>query len=262
LTLALLTTATCERTSDQVATGAPSGEITVAAASDLRPAFEAIAADFEAVTPFEVTFTFGSSGQLREQIINGAPFDLYASANVGYVDQVIDAGKGVANSKRHFASGRLALVSRNGVALPDEIPDLTHKRYRRITIANPTHAPYGAAALQALQSAGINSEIEPKVTLATNVADALRITRSGNADVGIVALSLVIASDTPFTTIPSMLHEPIEQAMVVTTQGWAGETANAFAEYVQSAVGREILARYGYELPTTLRAPQETTPHE
>jgi molybdate transport system substrate-binding protein len=224
-------------------------EITVAAASDLRPAFEELGEAFEAETGTSVTFSFGSSGQLREQIVNGAPFDLFASANVEFVDEVIERGRGVAATKADYALGRIVLWAPEGVTLPRSIEDLTHEQYRRVAIANPEHAPYGLAAQQALESAEVYEQIQSRLVYGENISDTFRIAQSGNADVGIVALSLAIADGSDYTIIPADLHEPLEQALVVTSTGARGDTATAFAHMVGSPEGREVMARYGFVLP-------------
>lgn len=224
-------------------------QITVAAASDLRPAFEELGARFEAETGTAVTFSFGSSGQLREQIINGAPFDLFASANEQFVDDVIEAGRGIAATKAEYALGRIVLSVPPGGTLPASIDELADRRYRRIAIANPEHAPYGLAAMQALESAGVQAAVESRLVYGDNVSDTFRIVRSGNAEVGIVALSLAIAEGSDYTPVPDELHERLVQALVVTSTGTTGEAAAAFAEFVSSPEGREVMVGYGFVLP-------------
>lgn len=224
-------------------------EITVAAASDLRPAFEELAAAFEEDTGTKVTLSFGSSGQLREQIINGAPFDLFASANVEFVDEVIKAGRGVASTKADYALGRIVLWSPPGLQLPTSIEQLTDERYRRIAIANPDHAPYGLAAKQALESAQVWAAVEPRLVYGENISDTFRIAQSGNAEVGIVALSLAIANGGEYSLIPAELHKPLEQALVVTSEGPRGEAATRFANFIGSPEGRKVMVRYGFVLP-------------
>ncbi len=224
-------------------------EITVAAASDLRPAFEELGEAFEAKTGTKVTYSFGSSGQLRQQVLNGAPFDLFASANVDFVDDVIEDGRGVATTKADYAFGRIALWTPAGVALPRSINELTDQQYQRVAIANPEHAPYGLAAQQALESAGVYEQVQSRLVYGENISDTFRIAQSGNADVGIVALSLAIADGSDYTLIPAELHEPLEQALVVTSTEARGETATAFAELLGSPEGREVMARYGFVLP-------------
>ncbi|HEX6420329.1 MAG TPA: molybdate ABC transporter substrate-binding protein [Acidimicrobiales bacterium] len=223
--------------------------ITVAAASDLRPAFEELGEVFTARTGTAVTFSFGSSGQLREQVLNGAPFDLFASANGAYVDEVVAAGRGRADTRADYAEGRIVLYSRDASLRPDSVADLADGRYRRIAIANPEHAPYGLAARQALESAGAYGAVADRLVYGESIADTFQIARSGNADVGIVALSLAVADGVAHTPVPADLHEPLRQALVVTGDGARGEAAAAFADLVSSPAGREVMVRYGFVLP-------------
>lgn len=227
----------------------PVREITVAAASDLRPAFEKLGTLFEAETGTKVTFSFGSSGQLREQVINGAPFDLFASANVEFVDEVVNAGRGIASTKADYALGRIVLWTPPGSNLPTSIDELTDTRFRRIAIANPDHAPYGLAAKQALETAGIYPRVQSRLVYGENISDTFRITKSGNTDAGIVALSLAIADGSPYTLIPAELHAPLEQALVVTATGARGAAATAFADFLASPAGRQVMVTYGFVLP-------------
>jgi molybdate transport system substrate-binding protein len=227
----------------------PVTEIHVAAASDLRPAFEEIGRAFREATGTRVTFSFGSSGQLRQQIINGAPFDLFASASVAFVDDVIAAGRGIAATKADYAFGRIVLVTPSDMPPPASVEALRDLRFRRIAIANPGHAPYGLAAEQALRSAGIYDQVVGRLVYGENIADTFHIVQSGNADVGIVALSLAIAAGNRYTLIPADLHEPLEQALVVTSTGARGEAARAFARFVGAPAGRAVMVRYGFLLP-------------
>lgn len=224
-------------------------EITVAAASDLRPAFEELGAAFTAEKGTKVTFTFGSSGQLREQVINGAPFDLFASANVAFVDEVIESGRGVAATKADYAFGRIVLWSPSGVERPARVEDVTGPAFRRIAMANPEHAPYGLAAKEALEAVGVYDEIENRLVYGENISETFEIAKSGNADVGIVALSLAIADGSEYTLIPEELHNPLQQALVVTSTGAHGDAATAFAAFISSPAGREVMVRYGFTLP-------------
>jgi molybdate transport system substrate-binding protein len=234
---------------DDPASTSRATSITVAAASDLRPAFEELAASFTEQTGTKVTFTFGSSGQLREQIINGAPVDLFASANVSFVDEVIASGRGVAATQADYAFGRIVLSTPAGTDVPAQIEDLAGPAFQRIVIANPDHAPYGAAAKEALEAAGIYDAVKDRLVYGENVSDAFQIVQSGNADVGIVALSLAIADGSPYALIPAELHKPLQQALVVTGTGAAAEAATAFAAFVASPAGREVMVRYGFTLP-------------
>jgi molybdate transport system substrate-binding protein len=223
--------------------------ITVAAASDLRVAFEELGDRFTDDSGIEVTFSFGSSGQLREQIVNGAPFDVFASANVAFVDAVIEAGRGRADTRAEYGVGRLVLVVPPGGDPPTSLDELVEAGFRRIAIANPDHAPYGLAARQALESVGLLGPLGDRLIYGENISDTLRIVRSGNADVGLVALPLVIADGSPYSLVPDDLHDPLVQALVVTAADSRVADATAFADFVTSPAGREVMVRYGFVLP-------------
>lgn len=227
-------------------------QITVAAASDLRFAFDELGESFTAETGVEVTFVYGSSGQLREQVVNGAPFDLFASANVAFVDDVIDAGRGVESTKADYAIGRIVLWGPPGRPPPETVHELASPEFRRIAIANPRHAPYGLAAEQALEAAGVLDTVGDRLVIGENISDAFRIVESGNADVGIVALSLAVVGDSPFVVIDDTLHAPLRQALVVIATGQRGDDAQAFAAHLARPEGREVMARYGFALPDDL----------
>lgn len=247
--LAALVAAGCGGDDSRQSVPATHQSITVAAASDLRLAFEDVAEVFTQATGVEVTFSFGSSGQLREQIINGAPFDLFASANAAFIDEVIEAGKGTESTRADYAYGRIAVAASAGKPLPASLAELADARYARVAIANPEHAPYGEAAEQALTAESVIEAVRPKLVLSENISDALRIVQSGNADVGLVALSLVITGDDDYLLIDESLHKPLRQALVVTGEGGRGKAARRFAEFLASAGGREIMVRYGFVLP-------------
>lgn len=236
----------CGGDGDDDAVAGRAQAITVAGAADLRPAFTEIAEAFERETGTKVTLSFGSSGQLAQQLVNGAPFDLFASASVDYVDEVLDAGRGDRATKATYAFGRIVVWSRDRRLTLD---DLAGRDVPRVAIANPDHAPYGKAAEQALERSGNLGAVRPKLVLGENIADTQRLARSGEADAAIVALSLAIASKGEWTRIPERLHQPLEQALVVTGTGARGEAARAFAAYVNGEEGRRVMRRYGFLLP-------------
>ena len=229
--------------------GGKSQMITVAAASDLRPAFNEIAIQFTKQTNIKVEFSFGSSGQLREQIINGAPFDVFASANSDYVDDVIKSGPGDMATRSVYAIGRLAVVTSNNLTLPSTLFDLQEARFRRIVIANPQHAPYGLAAQQTLRSLEIANVLENRLIFGENISDTLRIVQSGNADAALVALSLVIGGESKYLLVPANLHLPINQTLVVTAPAKTKDAAIQFADFIKSPTGLAIMSRYGFEQP-------------
>lgn len=233
-------------------TAVPVSELLVAGASDLRPAFEEIGTLFTAQTGSKVTFSFGSSGQLAQQITNGAPFDVFASADIGYVDRVVEAGIGDRSTKATYAFGRLALwVPARTPRRIFNVLDLSDGSFKRIAIANPDHAPYGVAAVQALQSAKIYAFVSDRLVYGENVSDAYRLATSGNVDAALVSLSLVIANNNGgrYIVVPADAHAPLEQALVVTAKGERVSSAKAFVAMVSGPAGRTVMRRYGFLLP-------------
>jgi molybdate transport system substrate-binding protein len=222
----------------------------VAAASDLQPAFTELGALYEQETGRAVTFTFGSSGQLSQQIVNGAPFEVFAAANEGFVDDVLEAGRGEAATRQEYALGRIVVWTRADSGPEATLAQLVQPRFRRIAIANPEHAPYGVAAKQALESSGIYAQVQRRLVYGENVSDTLRLASSGNADVAIVALSLATVQDGGrFTEVPAAAHAPLRQSLVVTAERDRVEAGRAFTELVVSGRGRAVLRRYGFAPP-------------
>lgn len=242
-TLALLIAGCGE---DGSTSGGSGGQVTVAAAADLRPAFTELGKAFEQQTGIHPVYSFGSSGQLAQQVINGAPFALFASASVGYVDDVIDAGRGDANTKATYAFGRIVVWASDRKYTLDQ---LAAPSVGKVAIANPEHAPYGVAAQQALKRAGVWDAVEPKLVLGENVSDTQQLAKSGNAGAAIISLSLAVASDGRYTMIPRRLYQPLEQALVVVGDGEGAARARRFARFLGSADGRAVMRRYGFLLP-------------
>jgi molybdate transport system substrate-binding protein len=223
----------------------------VAAAADLTFAFQDMGAEFEKRTGEKVIFSFGATGLLEKQIAEGAPFDVFAAGDVAFVDDAIQSGACLPDSKALYATGQLALVLGKDVAGAKGVADLVDARIAKIAIANPEHAPYGRAAKQALERAGVWEQTRARLVYGENVRQALQFVESGNAAAAIVALSLVKGQEgadvLPYVDVPAALHDPIVQALVVCTHGKAGVLAAAkFATYVQSSDGRALLARYGF----------------
>lgn len=222
----------------------------VAAAADLSLAFEEIGALYRAETGQSLSLSFGSTGLLAKQIGEGGPFDVFAAANVSFVDQVIGAGRCDPSTKTLYAVGRVALWAKDPALLPGRIEELKDPRFRRVALANPEHAPYGKAAKQALTSVGIFAAVESRLIPGENVRAALRYAETGDVDVALVSLSLTInKKDGSSLAIDGALHEPLDQAMVVCKRGKRGKDALAFAAFVASPAGREIMRRYGFLLP-------------
>lgn len=220
--------------------------VQVAAASDLTLAFEELGRLFEARTGQKVTFSFAASGALAKQLSQGAPFDLFAAANASFVDQAVLAGACDGQSKTRYGRGLLVVWSKAGGARITTLEQLKREEIEHIAIANPEHAPYGKAAREALTNAGLWPELEAKIVHAENVRQALQFAQTGNADVAIVALSLVIGDRTGHRfAIDGRLHQPLEQMLVVCRRGHNEAGGRAFAELVASAEGQRVLSSYG-----------------
>lgn len=228
----------------------------VAAASDLQFALTEIAAQFRRDTGLDVKLAFGSSGNFRRQIAEGAPFELFLSADEAYVEALAREGRTVDEGVR-YAVGRLVLfVPAGGPLQPDAtLADLkaavADGRVKRFAIANPEHAPYGRAAREALQRAGVWDAIAPRLVLGENVSQAAQFATSGAAQGGIFAYSLAlspaVAGKGQAVLLPSSMHAPLAQRMVL-VKG-AGPTAQAFARHLQQPAARAVFRRFGFALP-------------
>ena len=224
--------------------------VRVAAASDLARAFEEIGKEFTARTGITPEFNFGSSGLLAKQIEQGAPYFLFAAANREFADNVIKSGRCDGTSSRMYARGRLVVWTPSGVAAPTKLADLADPRFKRIAIANPEHAPYGTAAKQALEKAGVWPQVESRMVLAENVQATMLYARDHNAEAALVALSLAVVTDGgAFLPIDQSLHEPLDQQLVVCGNGEEADAARQLSEFINSREGREIMTRYGFLLP-------------
>lgn len=224
--------------------------LTVSAAADLTPAFEEIGALFEKETGTRVTFNFGSTGQLAQQIEQGAPVDLFAAANIAYVEELERQGLIISETRALYARGRITLWTRADSPLRIErIEDLTRPEVARIAIANPEHAPYGIAARAALKSTGIWETVQPKLVLGENVRQTLQYATTGNVDVAIVALSLSVQSGGRWVLVPQELYPPLDQALAVIKGTRHEREARQFAAFVNGPQGRPIMRKYGFLLP-------------
>lgn len=235
---------------------APPAPLQVAAAADLTLAFEEIGQAFSARTGRPVVFTFGSTGLLARQLAQGAPFVVFAAANLAFIDDVVARGVCDGATRRPYARGRLALWSPAGSsAPPTSLADLADPRYGRIAIGHPEHAPYGMVAKAGLQRAGVWDVVAPRLVLGENIRQTLQFAQSGNADVAIVARSLVVDDHAnPWMTVDAAEHPPLDQTLVVCgTRDRA--SALAFVDFVVSAAGQAILARYGFDPPTAGASP-------
>jgi len=228
----------------------------VAAAADLQFALEEVHRQFQADTGQSLRLVFGSSGNFHRQISEGAPFQLYLSADEEYVYKLQAAGL-TRDAGALYAVGRIVLMLPRGssLAADGQLGDLRAAlgdgRLRRFAIANPEHAPYGRRAEEALRHAGLWGAIEPRLVLGENIAQAAQFVTSANAQGGIIAYSLALSpalgERTEHALIPADWHRPLRQRMVL-LKG-AGETAEAFYHYLQQPAARATLGRYGFALP-------------
>lgn len=229
----------------------PSGpQLYVAAAADLRPALTDMARVYEARTGTKVVLTFGSTGQLTQQIENGAPFDVFLAADEGYIERLHRGGHTLAGTEQRYARGRLALVTaQQAERRLDRLADLSRVSVRHIAIANPDHAPYGLAARQALEAAGLWEALSGKLVYGENVQQAMQYVKTGQADAGLVALALAQSSGLRWALVPEELHRPLHQALAVVWSTRQENEARRFADLVLSPDGQTILQEYGFEPP-------------
>jgi molybdate transport system substrate-binding protein len=236
--------------------GAPKRTISVAAAANLRGAAEELKKGFEADNPgVEVTLTYGASGTFFAQIQNGAPLDLFLSADSEYPDKVVAAGLGKAADARVYAIGKLALwlpasstldVEKRGLAA------LADPSVKKIANANPAVAPFGRAAEQALKAAGVLDAVKDKLVLGTSVAQAAQFATTGAADAAFLPYSLTLLKELSggkVVLVPETLYSRIEQAGVVLSSSKDPELARALLAYITGEKGRAILTNFGYGLP-------------
>ncbi len=222
----------------------------VSAAANLTPAFTELGARFEAETGVPVTFNFGSSGKLTQQIEEGAPVDLFAAANVNYIDELAAQGLVLPDTRALYALGRLTLWTPADSELQlERIRDLARPEVRQIAMANADHAPYGSAAREALENAGVWEEVQPKLIFGENVAQTLQLAETGGVDAALMALSLSLISDGRWTLLPDDLYTPLEQELAVIAGAQHEEEARRFAAFVNSPEARPIMRKYGFTLP-------------
>ena len=234
-------------------------EIRIAAAADLKFAMGEFAETFEKQSRTKVNVTYGSSGNFFSQMRNGAPFDLFFSADSEYPKRLEAAGLAEPGTLYEYAVGRIVIWT-----LADAKVDVAKQGWKtlldasikKIAIANPEHAPYGRAAVAALQKAGIYESVKAKLVYGENISQAAQFVQSGNAQAGIVAMSLAVSPamrDGKRWEIPAEMHPALEQGAIVLKDAKNKEAARAFLEFVKSAAGRATMARYGFEFPENTR---------
>lgn len=230
-------------------------EITVAAAADLRPALEEIAPHFQSASGIKLHAVYASSGDLFHQIENGAPFDVFLSANADYPRKLDQEGLTVSGTYFEYAQGKIVLIVRSDSPLDISggLKALLKPEIKKIAIADPAHAPYGAAAVEALKVENIYEQITPKLVMGENISQTASFVFSGAADAGIVALSLV--KDAPanarvrYVDIPVGDYAPILQACVVMRASKHEAAAAKFEAYLRSNEAAGILRKFGFDVP-------------
>jgi molybdate transport system substrate-binding protein len=229
----------------------------IAAASDLQFAFSDLASQYEKQSGAKLSITYGSSGNFFAQIQNGAPFDLFFSADISYPQKLIEAGLAEPDSRYTYAFGRIVLW------LPSDSPlnpaqmqwnTFLDAHIQKIAIANPEHAPYGRAAVAALQKAGFYEQVKSKLVYGENISQAAQFVQSGSAQAGILALSLTFApamKSGKTWEIPRESYPPLEQAVVLLKSSPNKSAARAFLAFLRTEPARATLAHYGFTLPVT-----------
>ena len=228
----------------------------MAAAADMSAALPEVAAQYKKRTGQDIKLTFGSSGNLTNQIENGAPFDVFFSADEDYPKQLIDKGLAEKDTLYRYAVGRLVLWIPNDVRLDLQkvgMQALLDPSVKRIAIANPQHAPYGRAAEAALRHFGIYDQVAAKLVLGENVSQAAQFVESGNAQAGLIALSHALApamkGKGQYWMVPLDAYPTLNQAAVVISLSKQKEAARKFLEFMRGAEATSLLENYGFSLP-------------
>lgn len=229
------------------------GQITIAAAADLKFAMDEIVSLFGKAHPAaRVATVYGSSGKFHTQIRQGAPYDLYFSADIAY-PRALKADGFAASEVQAYALGRIVLWRASRAGKAPSLEDLTDPAIQSIAIANPRHAPYGKRAEEALRAAGVWDKVESRLVYGENVAQTAQFVQTGNAQVGVIALALAVSPELArkggYWLIPDDLHAPLEQGFIITRRAENNALAQQFADYMGSKAARAVMTRYGFVLP-------------
>ena len=226
---------------------ADSSEINVAAAANLTDAFTEMGKEFTARTGIRVTFSFGASADLERQIESGAPFDVFASADVENVEKLNGKGLLTPGTNHVYARGRLVLWIPPGSPLKlNRIEDITRAEVERVAVAKPDLAPYGRATIETLRALNLWQQVEQKIVYGQNVTQTKQYAATGNAEVAFISLALVKGGEGQVIEVGEDLHKPIDQAMAVTKDSHNQGAAQQFVDFVLSSEGQMLLGRYGY----------------
>jgi molybdate transport system substrate-binding protein len=230
-------------------------EITVAAAADLQFVMQDVGARFQSETGKSVKLIYGSSGNFAQQLQNGAPFDMFFSANLDYPKQLEAAGLTEPATFYQYAIGKIVVWVPNDSKLDvsSGLKALVNLSIKKIAIANPQHAPYGKAAVAAMQKENVYEQVKDKFVLGENISQTASFVASGSADVGIVALSLALSPNLKdkgrYAEVPAADYPPIEQACVIMGSSKNKNVAKQFLKFIQSSPVRELFQKYGFAIP-------------
>ena len=231
---------------------AQAAKFTIAAASDLRFALDDVIEIYRKAHPdHEIQVIYGSSGKMTTQIQNGAPYDIFFSADISFPERLKAAGL-TATEPAVYAIGRIVIWSNTRDASRLTLQDLVDPSIRRIAIAQPAHAPYGMRAREAMEAVGVWDKVQPKLVFGENIAHTAQMVESGAAEVGIIALSLAkfpALAEHGHHLIDDSLHVPLTQGYIVTKRGGDKPAVNSFARFMETDAAHEIMARYGFVMP-------------
>jgi molybdate transport system substrate-binding protein len=230
-------------------------EITVAAAADLQFAMQDIAGRFQKETGKSVKVIYGSSGNFFQQIQNGAPFDLFFSANLDYPKKLEAAGLTEKDTYYQYANGKIVLwvPNESKLSLDSGLKALLEPEIKKIAIANSQHAPYGQAAVAAMQKEGVYDKVSDKLVLGENISQTASFVVSGAADIGIVALSLALSPNMKdhgrYIEIPIDDYPAIQQACVLLKSSKNQDIARQFLAFLKTSAVKDLLKSYGFDVP-------------
>jgi len=240
----------------QPALASHAGQVTIAAAADLTFVFKDVGARFKKETGNTISISYGSSGNFFSQIKNGAPYDMFFSADVNFPKKLEEAGLTEPGTLYEYATGKLVIwvPSKSTLDLKQGLKVLLDPSIGKIAIANPKHAPYGAAAVAAIQHEGIYDQVKSKLVLGENISQTAQFVQSGNADIGVLALSLAVApamqKSGRYVEIPSSDYPPIIQAVVILKSAKNKDTATQFLNFLKEGNTVALMRRYGFLLPS------------
>ena len=221
-------------------------ELRIATAANFYPTLLKLKQAFEPSSKDKITIVRGSSGKLYAQIMRGAPYDLFFSADEARADQLVRQGKSLDGKSRVYALGQLALWKADADSSLQLREQLESGQFDKLAIANPRTAPYGRAAIQALRALELYPAIKPKLVYGENVAQTLQFVQSGAADLGLVALALV--NNDIYWQVEAYMHQPIKQKMLILKQSKQPQLAEKFSRFIQGPRARQIIAADGYLL--------------